>query len=516
MHKGAVRIDSIPREMTTRTVRAVESERLGGGSSHRSANQGAPNCLPASCCIRALAGAFVLCACGLIPACTRFHPQPLSPAHTAEEMEQRSLADTNLQTFLEKNLQRRFTNWPAQPWDMEMLMLTAFYWNPSLETARADWRVAAAGVQTAGERPNPTTTASLLHQPVPGAPAPWIPTILFDLPLETAGKRRWRTEQAAHLSDSARLNLATAAWHVRSSVRSNLVQYMVARQRVALEQRQLALQEEYVSRLNSQFQAGAISGVEVNTARLALAHTRADLADAQRQLAEARPQLAESLGVSERALSGVEFQFDLAQLAGAEELTAPEARTRALLGRTDILAALADYAATQSALQLEIARQYPDVHVTPGYSWNAGSAGENDWQVGLTVELPILNRHRGPIAEATARSEASAARFRDLQARVIAQVETAVASFNATRTSASALDDVTREQAKQVDSAAKQFQAGAVDRLTVLSVELELNTTELTHLEAQLRVQLALGGLEDALQHPFQLPPSVFQSTQAK
>jgi cobalt-zinc-cadmium efflux system outer membrane protein len=444
--------------------------------------------------------------------CVRFHSQPLLPAETAQQLEQRSLSSPELEKFLEHNLHHPFTNWPAQPWDIEMLTLTAFRWNPSLEAVRADWRVAAAGVDTAHERPNPTTTASLLHEPVPGAPAPWIPTVLFDVPLETAGKRRWRTQQAVHLSDSARLNLATAAWQVRSSVRSNLLEYVVARQRVALQQRQLALQQEYVGRLVSQLEAGAISRVEVTTARLALARTRADLADAQRVLAEARPQLAESLGVSDLALGGVEVEFDLAQLAGADLLTAPEARQRALLGRTDILAGLADYAASQSALQLAIAQQYPDVHLAPGYSWNAGSAGEHDWQIGLTVELPIFNRHRGPIAEAAARRQASAARFLALQARVIADVDTAVASFGASRTNAAALDTLLGEEEQQVRAASQQLQAGAADRLAVLTAELELNTTQLLRLEAQLRLQLALGALEDALQRPFDLPSLVFES----
>ena len=81
-----------------------------------------------------------------------------------------------------------------------------------------------------------------------------------------------------------------------------------------------------------------------------------------------------------------------------------------------------------------MAKQYPDIHLAPGYFWNAGSAGENDWQLGATVELPLLNRHRGPIAEAAARREASAARFLALQAKVITEIDGAVASFRASQT----------------------------------------------------------------------------------
>jgi outer membrane protein TolC len=36
-----------------------------------------------------------------------------------------------------------------------------------------------------------------------------------------------------------------------------------------------------------------------------------------------------------------------------------------------VLAALADYAASEAALRLEIAKQYPDIHLNPGYQLDA-------------------------------------------------------------------------------------------------------------------------------------------------
>ena len=164
-----------------------------------------------------------------------------------------------LKAFLEKNLHRELNTWPAAKWDFEMLTLAAFYYHPSLEVARADWRVAAGGIETAAERPNPTVTGSGAYEPASGAFSPWIPGLVFDLPLETAGKRRFRTEQARHLSESARLNIATAAWQVRSQLRAALLDFAAARQRVALLQRQVALREDLLSRMQGQLEAGAIS-----------------------------------------------------------------------------------------------------------------------------------------------------------------------------------------------------------------------------------------------------------------
>ena len=95
--------------------------------------------------------------------------------------------------------------------------------------------------------------------------------------------------------------------------------------------------------------------------------------------------------------------------------------------RPDILASLSEYAAAQSAVQLEIAKQYPDVHLGPGYEYDQG---QNKWALGLSVELPVRNRNQGPIAEAQAKREEAAARFIDLQARVIAEIDRALATHD--------------------------------------------------------------------------------------
>ena len=45
----------------------------------------------------------------------------------------------------------------------------------------------------------------------------------------------------------------------------------------------------------------------------------------------------------------------------------------ALTHRADVLAALAEYAAAEALLRSEIAKQYPDIHLNPGYSFDTGA-----------------------------------------------------------------------------------------------------------------------------------------------
>ncbi|HZL41850.1 MAG TPA: TolC family protein [Verrucomicrobiae bacterium] len=195
---------------------------------------------------------FALLLCG----CVRFHPQPLSPSKTAAILESRSLTNSDLKVFIENSERRELTNWPGISWNLRLLTDAAFYYQPSLAVARADWLMAQGGVRTAAARPNPSITVTPAYDPVP-APSPWIVPATIDVPLETAGKRRRRIEQAHFLSESARLHFATAAWTVRANVRNALLAFTAARQSAELLQAQAGWQQELGDRLQEQARLGA-------------------------------------------------------------------------------------------------------------------------------------------------------------------------------------------------------------------------------------------------------------------
>jgi outer membrane protein, heavy metal efflux system len=455
--------------------------------------------------------------CGLAVGCAHFEPKPISPAQTASALESRTLDDPGLKSFLETNLHRDSAAEPARAWDFEMLTLAALYYHPDLEVARAEWGVARAAIQTAGGRPNPTVsvTPGLNFSHVNAAPglSPWFPSVSFDVPLETAGKRGYRIAQARQLSESARLNIAATAWEVRANVRTGLLDYSAARQREALLQNEISIQQQVIALLDQQIRAGAMAAQEAVSFRIALQKTRLELADAQREGAESRARLAESIGVPVRALDGVEVSTVFPNSAAAASLTTDEIRREALLGRADVLAALADYAAAQSALQLEIARQYPDVHLSPGYQFDQG---DNMYTLGLTVELPVLNQNQGPIAEAAAHRTEASARFSALQAKVLADIDAAVESFRATEKSLALLQDLAAAQTKSRDAIAAQVSAGAAAQLDLLNAQLELAEAEEVQLEARIKRQQSVAALEDAVQRPIEMiTPDVIERNPA-
>ena len=470
----------------------------------------------------------------VLTGCVRFQSRPLAPEKSAAQLESRRLDDAGLKKFFDKNSGHAPAGWPLDKWDLNALTLAAFYFHPDLAVARAQWQLANAGVKSAGGRPNPTLSVTPQYNTTTLVPTPWAPAVNFDLPIETMGKRGKRIAGAEKLSEAARWNFVSAAWQIRSGVRAALAEFSIAQRRLPLLQKQLAAQREIVRLLQGSFEAGATSRPELTTAQIALSKLQLDVSSAEAKSAGARSRLAEAVGVSSAALEGIEFEANTAaQLdrwlpagesmppnppAGSQRsnfLTSDAARHAALLGRADIRASLADYAAAENNLRLEIAKQFPDVHLNPGYQYDQGN---NKWSLGLSVELPVFNQNQGPIAESKARRELAAAKFLQLQAQVIAQVERAVAGWHSAQSQLKTAAELFDAAERQQKSIAAQVQAGAAARIDSAAAEIELNTIRLAQLDSAAQSQTALGALEDALQSPADAIASVIEkiSTERK
>ena len=165
------------------------------------------------------------------------------------------------------------------------------------------------------------------------------------------------------------------------------------------------IQEDSIKLLEEMFNAGEISANELGQARILRDEARLAMLDAEKQQVQARARLAGVIGVPAKALESKELSFAVFE-ALPEDVPPAELQRQALLSRADLLAALAEYQASQSALQHEIARQYPDVQIGPGYEFDQS---ENKWALGLSVTLPVFNQNRGAIATAEAdRAQAEA------------------------------------------------------------------------------------------------------------
>ena len=444
--------------------------------------------------------------------CASYKPAPISPAQNAEAIQARSLADPRLRTFIAAagasggRPDAADTMHSDDDWDLTTLTLAALYYHPNLDLARARFAEARAGVTTAHQIPNPSLSfEELSYRPSVSGSSAWTIAPVINFLIETFGKRGHRTREAQALLGAAHADLMTVSWEVRAGVRDALMNLWAAQRRLALAQQRLDLQDQLVSLLEHRFAAGAASALDIARERTTRNQVSLALRDAERQIVLARTHLAEAIGIPLAALDNVKLSF--AALDRPEQPAADagsgELRRTAVINRSDVQALLAQYAAAESALALQIANQYPNVTLSAGYGYDTG---QHKYMLFPAADLPIFNQNQGPIGEAMARRDAVAARFTGLQTQVIDAVDGASAEYQAaTRTLASA-DALLADEQDRERRTSRWFQAGEADRPTLLAAQLERIAAEQSRFDALVQQRQALGAVEDALQHPFYGP----------
>jgi outer membrane protein, heavy metal efflux system len=436
-------------------------------------------------------GTWILTGC----AARRYQSTPVVPAESASRLESRNLGEPDLRAFVEQNIGHPIAPWPPKTWDLGTLSLAALYFNPTVEVGRARVSEAQAAVVTAGARPNPSVSVA------PGIPSPYLFNLDFAVPIETAGKRGHRIQSARSLESAARFDLADSAWKVRSGVRTALLNYLLAFRSVDLLRSEEQVRGQQVNILEQRFAVGEIPRPEVDLARIELSKTHLAITTAEGQIAEAKAALAASIGVPVAGLQGLNFSWsDLDSPPSPESLSPEQVQREAVLNRLDVRRSLAQYAAAEADLRLEISKQYPDVQIGPGYTYEEKN---NFFTLGLSTTLPIFNRNQGPIAEAEARRKQAGAAFLERQTQVIAGSERALALYVAALKELTEADQSLRKlQDAQLQTTQRAVQLGEEDRLILNGVQIESLVVARARLDALARAQSALGELEDAVQRP--------------
>ena len=439
----------------------------------------------------------------IVPGCVRFQRAELNPAKLHKDFYARSLDSIELKEFIEKQTGRTNIAWPIKEWDFEYLALAGLFYNPTIETARLSIKSAESAIITAGARPNPTisplgaiNSTSLGQQGV----NPWLPALDIEIPIETANKRKLRIAVATNRLEVARLNYTSAAWEVRSNIRSAWIELISAQSRSNILQSQIAALEKIKNSMEVKLDAGEIKATDVTPTVIAIANAQSELSSAIKQYNESLPQLASAIGVPLETIRNIKMALNFNYNTNLlDYFLSTDAMELALKTRPDILAQLYEYEAAQASLQLEIAKQYPDIVIGPGYEFDQG---EHKWKLGLTIELPIFNRNQGPIAEALANRNLAAAKFNEIQIKAISEMEAAVAMAK------TALDELRRFHVlqkikeKHLQDLEAQLKAGEVDSVALENARVDLLSIEKPLIEAYINWEKAVARLESAFYRP--------------
>lgn len=429
----------------------------------------------------------------LLCACATVQPMTVSTQDSAAAFKGRTLDDPGLKVFAA----RADITWPPALLDAPALDIAALYYNPSLAAARVKWQVAQAAVTTAGEIPNPTLSLSPQYaaNALPGV-SPWVVAASLVQIIETAGKRDFRIARARYLAEAARLDALNTAWDTITAVNGALTDIGAQERRLTALEPLIAAQSTLADIAETRLRAGLGASLEVSAARTALNRSLVDRETAQTALTDAQHLLAQAVGVPVESLK-------LEDIAATLPLKAPSAEFRktiredAILNRADLLARLANYGAADAALQLEVGRQYPDIELGPGYEYDQG---DRKWGLSVALAVPVFNQNKGAIGEAVAARRQAADEFTSVQARVIGDVDRALASYDSAVRSDAVADELVRRQDEHLRDTQELLRRGQIDRVELLAAQIERATAELAKADADGALAKAQAGVESASQ----------------
>lgn len=384
---------------------------------------------------------------------------------------------------------------PGVRWSGADLLSAALARNASVAEANARYRTALAAARTA--RVRPPLGLSLTAEYASQSPH-WGYAGALDIPLGQGGRRVPLTATADLAALQALYDYGEAVWAARTAIDRARASLHLADEQLLLAQRAVSLRRDRFERLNQRVERGEDARSFSLVARSELTAAERRLTDLQGQRDQARLALAKAIGVD----AGQADTLAVEPVAANPDLTSLSAwRGEAALSRRDVLRAVTDYDLAEAALRLEIARQFPDVRISPGFNFDHGVT---KLPFNISLVLPPADMNRAAIAQAEAkRAEASRA-LETLQANALAGVDQSRIALTQAQQQQRRVVELDLPTARRLAmTATASMRAGETDRIDELAAEAAAVETEMTLIDTQRAALTAVVDLEDALRRPF-------------
>lgn len=441
--------------------------------------------------------------------------KPVEPVTYVAKFEQKDPTSTEFNQYL---LNNGFAadRLPIQEWGLYELTYCALFFHPSLDVARAQWRLAQTAETSAAKRVVPTINGNIAHSDDSDpTKKPFAFGLSIDIPIETGNKRNLRIENALHLSQAAKLEVAQTAWQLRNNIAQTLTEYHFNEAQLRLLTEEEVRRQEIVDMVQKRVSAGAASNIELSNTKLQLQTVSSTLNSSKQNKLVLQSRLANNIGlplarVEKMALSNALTNNNQHRLTNIPNT---DLQKTALLNRLDIRIALERYAVAETKLKLEIAKQYPDLVISPGLAYEFG---DNIWSLGLSGLLTLLNKNKAGIAEATQLREVEATQFEALQSQVILNANIANAEVNQAKQALENQKQLLLQQQSNTQRMQRKLAAGDIDRLEMTYAKLENINAEKNVVLSNFQLNKALDQLENTLQKPIADMAFALTDTQIK
>jgi NodT family efflux transporter outer membrane factor (OMF) lipoprotein len=277
-----------------------------------------------------------------------------------------------------------------------------------------------------------------------------------------------------------------------ADVATNYILVRSLQERLEFANANVKLQADTLDLTQVRFRAGAVSELDVTTARATLANTQATIPDLENALRQTKLALCVLLG---KTPSDLESELAPGEGAAAH---VPEAPAQIAAGipaellrrRPDVRSAERAAAAQSARIGQAVADLYPQISITGSTGFvsstfegtrhpnlgNIFDANSFSGFIGLSVNWPFLNygRLRGNIQVQDARYEQAVASYQDSVLRAAGDVEAGLSEFLQSKVRTTHLSEAVDASQRTVDLSLIQYRAGAVDFIRVNTAQSQL------------------------------------------
>jgi len=308
---------------------------------------------------------------------------------------------------------------------------------------------------------------------------------------EVAGQRSSRVAIAEKELAKVKMEIRDKERLLISDVKNAFTMALALKEKSGLAREIVGLNEELLGYTRIKFQAGDVSGLDVNLSEVELSKAKKELLLAEREYREALLSLQGLLGQSPDTSFAVQGELP------SEAPVMPEKaamKASALYNRPDSRAGAFEIEKTQSAMDLVKKESYPNVTLSGFYDRdeNRNVAG-----LAISIPLPLFDRKQAEKKEAFAKAEGAKIKAAGLKKTIEREIDQAFNDIT------SACEEISLFKKEILVKAAENlkllnlaFKEGKIGFFEVRLAQKDTIEAQLAYIEARTRTQLALNAIE--------------------
>ncbi|MDI1289785.1 MAG: TolC family protein, partial [bacterium] len=360
--------------------------------------------------------------------------------------------------------------------------------NPDLRLARLEANVTRATAEHAGLWQDPVLGADV-ERIVSGAGGdnPWVLGSTLSITIPISGRLEAEKARAGAAFSAELDRVAAKEWATRAALRELWIEWSAQRLRIEIADELVARLRDVASLAGQQEKSGSMSRIDSRLFRVELAGRESDHVALTARLKELELQL--------RAMMGLAPTVDLVlvpTLAFTPRATDGQELSRALeLTNPELAVVRSEYEVAEQSLRTEVRKQYPDLTIGPGYGTDQG---DDRVLVGLTLPIPLWNRNKQGVAEATAQREVARGRFESTYEQLASRLAIAFVRYESGKAQRAMIESSVVPLADEQEADVRRVAAlGRVDPLLLLESLQTLHAAKLRLIDA--RASEAIGAI---------------------